>query len=245
MKKMILAFNWKMNPTKIKGAEALFRFVARYAKRPLIVAPPFVYLPVLSKLKSKLHARNVLLASQDLFVGSAGAFTGAVSPTMVAEFGASYSIVGHSERRYVFGEDDKLIHAKVAGLLGFGITPILCVGERKKTSFDDSWKAVKNQLDKDLSHAKKYSLIVAYEPVWEISGGGPSKPIDITHAVHMINKIKSHLSAKYKNVSVIYGGSVNCKNIDTFLKYKEIDGYLVGSASLKRDQVSCLINKII
>ncbi len=243
MKKRIIAFNWKMNPSDAKSASALFRFASKYAKQPIIVAPPFVYLPLVSGLKSKLHSKNIFLAAQDAFVGSSGAFTGAISPAMLSEFGVSYVIVGHSERRYVFGESDQLIHAKISGLQDFGITPILCVGERKKSSFEASWKIVKNQLDKDLKHAKKNNLIIAYEPVWSIGG---NKPTDASHSVRMISKIKSFLHTAYSiRVPVLYGGSVNCKNIDKFLQYNEIDGYLVGSASLKKDQLSCLINKVI
>jgi triosephosphate isomerase len=242
MKKRILVFNWKMNPADIKSAQVLFHFISKYAKKSLIVAPPFVYLPLLSGLKSKLHTKNVFLAAQDSFIGSSGAFTGAISPVMLSEFGVSYAIVGHSERRYVFGEDDKLIHAKVAGLQEFGITPILCVGERKRTSFEVSWKTVKSQLDKDLGHAGKNNLIIAYEPVWSIGG---NKPTNAEHSLRMIVRIKSYLSSRYKNLPVLYGGSVDCKNIGEFLQYKEIDGYLVGSASLKKEQLSCLINKVI
>ncbi len=243
MKRKIIAFNWKMNPATIKDAGNLFRFTEKYAKQPIIMASPYIYLPLLSGLKSKLRAKNILLASQDSFLGSSGAFTGAISPEMLLEFGISYSIIGHSERRYVFGEDDNLIRAKVAGAQEYGITPILCVGERKKMSVEASWKIVKKQLSKDIEHAKKNNLIIAYEPVWSIGG---NKPTDAQHSVGMINKIKSFLYTVYGiRVSVLYGGSVNCKNIDTFLKYKEIDGYLVGSASLKKDQISCIINKVI
>lgn len=242
MKRKIIAFNWKMNPSSRKEAQALFRFVSKYSKKPVIVAPPFVYLPILAQIKSEIRAKNISLSSQDVFIGSTGAFTGAVSPAMLLEFGVSYSIVGHSERRYVFGEDDNMIHSKIAGLRAFGITPILCVGEKSKTTFSESWKAVKKQLDKDLKHFGGGDLIVAYEPVWSIGG---NKPTDSLHSHRMISKIKSHLSVQYKNLSVLYGGSVNCKNIDEFIQYREIDGFLVGSASLKKDQVSCLINKVI
>jgi triosephosphate isomerase len=243
MNQKFLAFNWKMNPSSQKEALNLFYFVYKYAKKPVVLAVPFIYIPVLYQEKSKNKVKNISLASQDAFGESVGAFTGAISPKMLLEFGVSYSIVGHSERRYIFNENDKMIASKIKSLSEFGICPILCVGERKKSTPSYSWDFVRKQLDKDLNNFSGKNLIVAYEPVWSIGG---NKPTNANHSYWMISKIKSYLENKFKLTPlVLYGGSVNCKNIDKFLQYKEIDGFLVGSSSLKKDEILCIINKTI
>ncbi|MEE8131537.1 MAG: triose-phosphate isomerase [Candidatus Paceibacterota bacterium] len=249
MKKIVI-FNWKMAPGSLKEAERLFTQTQTYAdlKRTnaeVVVAAPFVYL---LNLKTK-KLKNLKLASQDVFwenpPAGGGAYTGEISAEMLKNLGVEYVIIGHSERRQHLGETDKMINKKVKVALKTGLKVILCVGEDlkiRKKGKKAVEKFVKNQLQKDLKGITK-SLIVVYEPIWAIStsiGGHSITPQD---AVEIIKFIKQTLKTKsYKlKANVLYGGSVNGKNIKDFIRHKEIDGVLVGGASLKIKEVKKIL----
>lgn len=229
-----------MNPESIKKADKLFIFAKKHSRFPIVIAPPYVYLEELALFSKKLP--RVKIASQDVSFASKGAYTGEVSVSMLKKMGVWGSIVGHSERRYIFKENDKTISKKIQAVQKGGLVPILCVGEKKRVSLKNSWAYVRRQIDADIKIKPSKKMIIAYEPVWSIGG---DKPTNASHSAFMIGKIKDFIYTKYKiRVTVLYGGSVNCRNISSFLKYPEIGGFLVGSASLKEKEISCIINRI-
>lgn len=246
MKKRILIFNWKMNPVSLKESRALASFVKKAARLPIIIAPPSVFLQKLASLSKK--SSKLRIFSQDVSYAPKGAYTGQVSPLMLKSIGVSGSIIGHSERRILLKESDQLISKKIIASLKERLAVVLCVGERERVSLKKAWPIVRKQLEKDLFSIKNSKfqignhLTIAYEPAWSIGGG---KETDSGHSQKMIKLIKSYIAREYKKrAPVLYGGSINCGNIGSFLKYPQIDGFLVGSASLKKDEVFCIINKI-
>lgn len=240
MRQRKLIFNWKMNPESKKRADKLFIFAKKHSRFPIVIAPPFIYLEELTLFSKK--PSKIKIASQDVSYAPKGAYTGEVSVPMLKKLGVWGSIIGHSERRYIFKENNKLISKKIQATQKGGLAPILCVGEKKKSSLKESWDYVKKQIDADIKLKPSKKMIIAYEPVWSIGG---DKETDSKHSAKIIGLIKESINKKFKiRIPVLYGGSVNCRNISSFLKYPEIDGFLVGSASLKEKEISCIIKKI-
>lgn len=219
MKKLIVA-NWKMNPLSEKEAIRL----AKACDLPRVtIAPPFVFLAALKKILKKAR-----LGAQDAFFEKQGPYTGEISFGELNDFGVKDVIIGHSERR-ALGETDVLINKKIKALLETHFRVILCVGEPfsvRKKGLNAAKKFVAKQLLADLRGMKKFdNLTVAYEPIWAIGSG---KNDDPKEAAQMADAIKSLIKTP-----VLYGGSVNAKNIRGFLRERSIDGALVGGASLK------------
>jgi len=212
-------------------------------KIEIVVCPPFTHL---EKVKNSLSSK-IKLGAQNCFWENRGAYTGEISPKMLKNLGVEYVIIGHSERRRYLDETDEMINKKILAALKAGLKVVLCVGEdlaiRRRGK-----KAVENfiekQLEKDLRglskvKSQKSKVIVAYEPVWAIStskSGHSDTPEDALEMIKYIKKILKAKNLKLK-AKIIYGGSVDSKNIADFLKYKEIDGALVGGASLKPKEV--------
>ena len=234
-----------MNPEKLSEAINLAK-TSDY--KGVIIAPPFIFIEEIAKI-----LKQAKLGSQDVFwenpPAGKGAFTGEVSVMELKNLGVEYVIVGHSERRKYLNETDKIINKKVLTVLGVGLKIILCVGEnlkirqRGKKAVE---KFIENQLKKDLKEVRNslfkiYNpLIIAYEPVWAIGAGHSDTPKD---AAEIIKFIKKTLMANgYALIpKVLYGGSVNGKDIKDFVRSDEIDGYLVGGASLKSSEVNNII----
>lgn len=235
----LLVFNWKMNPATLSEASVLAQ---ASDSENVVVAPPFPFLePVADTLiKAKLGA-------QDLSRESSGAFTGEVSAQELKNIGVSYVIVGHSERRHKLGEPDEVIAKKMKVAIDSGLIPILCVGETKEEKDAGQREAViERQLKSAFSNFElstlNFQLFIAYEPVWAIGTGDPETP---DHAADTIEFIKELLVKGYNlEVKVLYGGSVDSKNLGDFLKKKEIDGALVGGASLKTGEVEKMVGMI-
>ena len=253
MKKLVVA-NWKENPESERDAVSLAKRIekgiSKSGKNEVVIAPPFPFLSAVEKV-----FKRVKLCAQNVFWENKGAYTGEVSPTMLKNSGVEYVIIGHSERRRL-GETDEMLNKKVKASLKAGLKVILCVGESTRATRDkrqETRKAknfVKNQLRKDLKnilHSTFYilhsRLIIAYEPVWAISANKNSRPDTPENALEMIKFIKDFLlvSCHLSHVPVLYGGSVTSKNAKSFLQYKEIDGALVGGASLNAEE----FNKIV
>lgn len=246
MKKTVV-FNWKMNPSSFKEAEGLVRqilLVSKKAKSEIVICPPFTWLTDFSHK----YWKAVSFGAQNVFWETSGAYTGEISAEMLKNSKIEYVIIGHSERRQILGETDEIINKKVLTALSAGLKVILCVGEDLKIRKRGK-KAVQNfvgnQLKNDLKNSLSLisnlsSLIIAYEPIWAIGTGVSCDPKD---ALEMVKFIKLFLKTKnYKlKTSVLYGGSVNGKNIKDYLQYKEIDGALVGGASLKKDEIKTII----
>jgi len=245
MNKKLAIFNLKMNAPILADWEKVGK-----SKSEIVVCPPFVYIERLKNLKIK----TLKLGAQDIFWENQGAYTGEISSEMLKNLGVEYVIVGHSERRKYLDEMDGMINKKVLAGLRAGLKVILCVGENliiHKRGIRAVKDFIKRQLQKDLKSSKflilnsklRNHLMIAYEPVWAIGAGKACKP---ENALEIIKFIKEKLDTKYKiqNTKVIYGGSVDGKNVADFVKYRDVDGVLVGSASLKLKEVVEIIKKV-
>lgn len=237
MKKIIVA-NWKMNPESEAQAEELLKELKKVHEREveLVICPPFQYLVLVDK------KAGFRLGAQDIFWEDKGAYTGEVSSAMLEDLGVSYVIVGHSERRKWLGETDKMINKKLTKALKAGLHAILCVGEPIETRTEGTSRAkhfIGMQLEEDLKGVKDdRNLIIAYEPVWAIGTGKSDNPED---ALDIVQYIKESLASRGLYPKVLYGGSVNSKNAATFLSRKEIDGALVGGASLDMEEFKKIV----
>ena len=243
-----IAGNWKMN-TSAAEAVALAREVAQRLgdvdDADLAVCPPAVYL---AQVAQTLAGSNVAVGAQNCFYEDDGAFTGEISTAMLRDLGCTYVILGHSERRHVIGETDELINRKVLKAVADGIKPILCVGElleqREAGETDDVvTRHVKRGLE-GLSSAEMSNVTVAYEPVWAIGTGKTATP-DQAQQVHaMIRQLLANLydGDVAENVRIQYGGSVKPQNAGQLLGCPDIDGALVGGASLKADDFAGIVS---
>jgi triosephosphate isomerase len=204
----------------------------------VVVCPPYIWLYPIAEIYEK-SPQFLSLGAQNMFWKENGAFTGEVSPTMLKGM-VKYVIIGHSERRYHFNESDELINDKVLSAVEHGLIPILCVGERVKKKEGESKAEEIEQLEKDLqglSREKMKKLIVAYEPVWAIGTGDPATG---EYAGRVAKNIRGKIAELYDekiadDVPILYGGSVTPSNIGEFMDECEIDGALVGGASVKTD----------
>ncbi len=247
----LIAANWKEHPKTEAEAFALFKAVAR-TPRPsgvtVLVCSPFIYLEEIAREWKRMPPKErerLVLGAQDVFWEDQGAYTSEVGPAMLRSIGAKYVIIGHSERRKFAKETDAMINKKIALALRDGLKVILCVGEAlsvREKGVDVAKKFVAQQLLKDLKDIsiKAGDLYIAYEPIWAIGTGRSDKPED---AREMAMFIKSSLK-KSKKISpkFLYGGSVNGKNAADYVQLREIDGALVGGASLKAEEFKKIIN---
>ncbi len=240
MRTSLIAGNWKMYKTTAEAVElveALKREMGTVASdREVLVCPPYT---ALHAVKSVLEGSNIRLGAQDLHYEEQGAFTGAISPLMLRDLGCSYVIVGHSERRQIFGENDALINRKLHAALKHDLRAILCVGETKPQRDAGQAEAVViSQLRGGLADVAVEALdnvVIAYEPVWAIGTGDTATPAD-AQAMHAA--IRHTLADLYNaqaagTVRIQYGGSVKPDNVDELMAQTDIDGALVGGASLK------------
>jgi triosephosphate isomerase len=231
MKKIIVA-NWKMNPSTMAEAKKLFDGVKNL---DAVICPPNCYLSVEIRPKGA----KFVLGAQNCHWEEKGAYTGEISPKMLKSLGVKYVIVGHSERRIHFQETDEIINKKLKAVLKLGLLPILCVGEKEG---EDAKAIVEKQLSDDLKQITDNDIkkiIIAYEPVWAISTSG-GKICSPEYAKEMFNSIRQRFNGK-----IIYGGSVDSKIINNYLRVG-FEGALVGGASIKADElvrtVKCVKN---
>lgn len=247
---LLIVANWKMNPQSIRTAKKLFKDIQDKTKRTRFVdvsiAAPFVYLSEIQSLRS---GKYMHIAAQDVHSEKMGTFTGEISVPMLKSLGAEHVIIGHSERRSM-GESDDLVNKKINSCLKENITPILCVGERKRDGSGHYFSFVEKQLRaaySGITRAKVEKIIIAYEPVWAISkGDGKGKTATAGDAHEMKLFIQKTLSDIYernfvRKVQILYGGSVNEKNAEVLLKEGEVDGFLVGGVSLRADEFSHIV----
>lgn len=239
MRKIVIAGNWKMFKTQVESQEFLQGFLPSLEETPeareVVLCAPFTALSVLSK---NLHGAKVQLGAQNIHWEEFGAYTGEISGPMLQEIGMRYVIVGHSERRQFFGETDETVNLRLKAAQRYGLTPILCVGETKQQrDAGETEKLISMQLDKDLVDVDQQNLVIAYEPIWAIGTGDTCESIE---ANRVIGLIRSQL--KNPNVSIQYGGSVKPNNIDEIMAQPEIDGALVGGASLEPASFARIVN---
>ena len=241
MKKLIAA-NWKMNKTVKESVEFIIQFkklVKDEKNVEIIICPPFT---ALNEIKKSIKNLNIKLGAQNMHFEDSGAFTGEVSPLMLREIGCEYVILGHSERREIFGEDNSLINKKVIAALKHGLKPILCIGENLEQRKNEKTKEViENQLKYCLKNIDKNQILkinIAYEPIWAISKGDPHHKAATKEDAEEGHKfIRNVLAEMYgndaaKNARIIYGGSMKPENAKELLAMPNIDGGLVGNASL-------------
>lgn len=244
MRTPIIAGNWKMHKTMAE-AESFINVVNGLEVDGVeaVICAPYTDLIVLRGLLND----NIKIGSQNIHWEDKGAFTGEISPAMLKELGVKYSIVGHSERREMFGETDETVNLRVHAAFNNDIIPIVCVGEKLDERETGKTKdVVKTQVEKaivNLSQSQIEQLVIAYEPIWAIGTGKTSSAED---ANEVIGYIRSVVADQYNSdvaskVRIQYGGSVKPENIGSFMKQPEIDGALVGGASLEPESFIALV----
>ena len=249
MRKTIIAGNWKMNGTAAEATTLIEGLLAAsYSNKDtgIVVCPTYTALETSARL---LNGNRIALGAQDMSVHDAGAYTGEVSAQMLLTIGVSYVILGHSERRQYHAEDDRQVNAKCKTALKAGLTPIICVGEtleqrengRTEEVIGSSVELVLSEFTADM--VKK--SVIAYEPVWAIGTGKTASP-EMAQEVHSF--IRGKVSAAYsdaaESVPILYGGSVKASNAAELMCQPDIDGALVGGASLKADDFVAIINAV-
>jgi len=237
----LIAGNWKMYKTPSEAesfAKELLREIPEKTDRNILVCPNYLSLGIVKKILSESH---ILVGSQNVFHKSEGAFTGETSPAMLQDLAITHSLCGHSERRGIFGETDEMVSLKVKALLDYSIVPILCVGETiQEREENQTLSIIRRQLTTGLKEViadRAGSVIIAYEPVWAIGTGKTATP-EQAQEVHAF--IRKELAQLYqedisRKIPILYGGSVKPDNIDILMSQPDIDGALVGGASLKID----------
>jgi triosephosphate isomerase len=241
MRKPLVAGNWKMHGSRAENAALVRDLLDRLPESlaaDVLVCPPFVYLSEAGRL---LKDAEIDLGAQSLCAESSGAFTGEVSGAMLRDVGCRYVLVGHSERRQLFGEHDALVARKFVAAQAAGLVPVLCVGETlEEREQGRTTEVVARQLDAVLAVcgvAALRSAVIAYEPVWAIGTGRNATPEQAQDVHAMIRARVEALDARIANeVRVLYGGSVKASNARELFAMADIDGGLVGGASLKADE---------
>lgn len=255
-KKPILIANWKMN-LSLEDARRLFLqfrksiMSMKALRSQVIVCPAYVYLPELKKLLGRVQ--KISLGAQDVFYEQEGAYTGEVSSMMIAPF-AQYSLVGHSERRAYFGETDDVVNRKVHALLNERQIPIVCIGEQledyQKGETADVLRRQLRGAIKNVPKSRILKIILAYEPVWSIStmSANPKTPTE-NEIMSVQLFLRKELSTIYtraiaERIPILYGGSVNSRNVTTFVGSGKMDGALVGGASLRASEFLSILRKV-
>jgi len=247
----LIAANWKEHPKTEAEALKLFRAVMETPRArgvEVAICPPFIYLEGIAREFRSVPARarkQLGVGAQDVFWEEQGAFTSEVGPRMLRSLGVTYVIIGHSERRRFAKETDAMINKKIALAVRDGMKIILCVGESlsvREKGVEVAQRFVGQQLAKDLKNIslKAGKVCIAYEPIWAIGTGRNDKPEDASAMAVFIKKLlkkTKHISPKF-----LYGGSVNGANAADYIQLKDIDGALVGGASLKAEDFAKIIN---
>ncbi len=228
-----------MFKTQAESLEFLQGFLPSLEQTPqdreVVLCTPFTSLQLLSK---SLHGSRVQLGAQNVHWEENGPYTGEISGPMLVEIGVRYVIVGHSERRQHFGETDETVNWRLKAAQRYGLSPILCVGETKhQRDAGEAESIITKQLKKDLEGIDQQNLVVAYEPIWAIGTGDTCEAVDANQTIGII---RSHLTNS--RVPIQYGGSVRPNNIDEIMAQPEIDGVLVGGASLDPDSFARIVN---
>jgi len=239
VRRIVIAGNWKMHKTQAEALEFLKGFMGQMETAPddreVILCAPFTALSALSK---NLHGGLIKVGAQNIHWEDSGAFTGEIAGPMLVELGVRYVIVGHSERRQYFGETDETVNQRLRAAQRHGLIPILCVGETKQQRDAGETEAViRQQLSQDLVDVDQANLVIAYEPIWAI---GTGDTCEAKEANRVIGLIRQELTNP--EVSIQYGGSVKPGNIDDIMAQPEIDGALVGGASLDPDGFARIVN---
>lgn len=243
LRPILIAGNWKMHKTQAEAREFLRELglalrsspSGSASQRQIILCVPFTDLAVVAE---QSRGSDIAVGAQNLHWEDQGAFTGEISGPMLAELGVRYVIVGHSERRQYFGETDETVNRRLAAAQRHGLTPILCVGEsqqQREQGLTESW--IVGQLDRALPGIDLENLVIAYEPIWAI---GTGQTCAAQEANRVIGLIRQHLGNA--QLPILYGGSVKAGNIDELMAQPEIDGVLVGGASLDPQEFARIVH---
>ena len=248
-RKPIIAANWKMNIGPAEGAKFIESFKTILKGKDVacdtVIVPPFTTIP--SVLYALGGCGCIAIGAQNVSQHDNGAYTGESSTSMLQELGLKYVVLGHSERRQYFGETDAIINAKIKKALDAGITPIFCIGETKDERLGGSLEPVLEiQIKggmKDLTPEQVAGLVIAYEPVWAIGTGLPATSKEAQEAHAFIRKVISDVfgADTAAKVRIQYGGSVKPENVEELMAQPDIDGALVGGASLKPESFAALV----
>ena len=249
MRKNIVAGNWKMNKSLQEGLALATELNVALAGAKLncdvVIGTPFIHL---ASVVAAIDTTKIAVAAQNCATKESGAYTGEISASMVKSTGATYVIIGHSERREYYGETSAILNDKVALVLANGLTPIYCCGEALDIRNADTQNAyVQNQLEEtvfNLSADDFKKIVIAYEPIWAIGTGVTAST---QQAQDMLAFIRGIIAAKYgqeiaENTSILYGGSCNAKNAAELFSQPDIDGGLIGGASLKVEDFKAIID---
>jgi triosephosphate isomerase len=250
-RKNLICGNWKMNATHLDAIQMVQKLSYRleqqdYDRVEVVVAPPFTALRSVQTVIETDHLA-IRLGAQDVHWEESGAFTGEVSPLMLAKLNVDYVIVGHSERRQLLGEDDAMVNRKLSAVVAAGMRPILCVGETlEEREAGSTGERVKSQLAGALGGVgadAAAEVVVAYEPIWAIGTGRNADPDDAGAVAELIRGTFADLTSPpaAEGLRILYGGSVNAGNIAGFMAKREIDGALVGGASLDPDSFAAIV----
>jgi triosephosphate isomerase len=243
----MMAANWKMNKTVREAQEYTAALLPRAADAEgvdVAVFAPFTSLPEVARMTED---SPVIAGAQNLYHEDSGAFTGEVSVPMLQDVGARAAIVGHSERRELFGEDDDLVARKAARVVEAGLLPIVCVGETKEErDAGDMWEKVSGQVRRvmeELDDPGDDALVFAYEPIWAIGTGKTATPEDAQDAIGRIRELLKEIGGDdfAEGVRILYGGSVKPENAGEIMAQSDVDGALVGGASLEVESFMQLV----
>ena len=247
MRTPLLAGNWKMYktiPEAIKLAVDLKKLVAEVEDREICICPPFTALDAISEV---IKESNLKLGAQDLFFEKEGAYTGEISALMLKDVGCEYVIIGHSERRQYFHETDESVNKKILAALKVGLAPIVCVGETlEERDANQTCAVVEKQIRgafRDLTKVQMKEMVIAYEPVWAIGTGRTATPAQAEEVQAFIRKLISEIfdPSLAEDLRILYGGSVKPENIKELMAEKDIDGALVGGASLDANSFAQIV----
>lgn len=249
-RKSLIVGNWKMNSNHLEAIQMVQKLHYRldpddYDRVDVGVAPPFTSLRSVQTVIEADHMR-IMLAAQNTYFEEKGAYTGEIAPSMLAKLSVDFVIVGHSERRQILGETDDVVNRKAKAVFAHAMTPIVCVGETlEEREAGSAFERVGSQVSLSLAGLSAEQIgaaVVAYEPIWAIGTGRTADPAD---AQEMIEFIRNELSRQWGGVAddtrILYGGSVNPGNIGAIMAKKDIDGGLVGGASLDPDTFASVV----
>ena len=232
-----------------KGAVSLISELKKVKpnKAEMLICPPFVDLPAASEMVQGTH---IQLGAQNMYPEEKGAFTGEISPAMLKELHCRYVICGHSERRHIMGESDEFIHRKVVSSLAHSLTPILCTGETAEQRNEGrTEEIIREELETALFNIpseQAETIVIAYEPIWAIGTGAAATAVDAQAVAHFIRGELTRLYGETtaEKIRILYGGSVKAANIEAFMAQKDIDGGLIGGASLKATEFKEIYEKV-
>lgn len=251
MRKIIIAGNWKLNKTSLEAIDlvnGLKRELVDITAVDIVVCPPFT---ALSEVNDILTESNIELGAQNLYWEDAGAFTGEVSAPMLKDLGVKYVIIGHSERRQFFGETNETVNKRIKAALKHKLIPIVCVGENlQEREADKTFDVVRSHVEGSLAGFSKEEIegmVIAYEPVWAIGTGKTATSQQAQEVHHYIRGLLEKMAGPEtaQAVRIQYGGSVKPENTAELMGQEDIDGALVGGASLKADSFAAIVKNSV